>query len=231
LTDRKTDTDLTRLFSGAKLFSDDRADFARLGKRTMDALADYMIRLPDDVVDRVVPEEQRKYLSSLEFPEHGMSADDVISFMEQHVMPWPQATGHQRSYGWVNSPPMPISVLAETVAQTMNAALDGYDFSGIFLMVSLSRWLIELAGYQDGEESMAILFSGALFLALIAIFPSIISSPKVLNIPFLIASFFGGTGLLIIVGVVLDTMKQIESQLLMRHYEGFIKKGKLKARR
>jgi len=73
--------------------------------------------------------------------------------------------------------------------------------------------------------------SGAVFLAVIALFPSIISSPKVLNIPFLIASFFGGTGLLIIVGVVLDVMKSIESQLLMRHYEGFIKKGKLKARR
>jgi preprotein translocase subunit SecY len=65
---------------------------------------------------------------------------------------------------------------------------------------------------------------------MIAVFPSFIHSPKVLNIPFLVASFFGGTGLLIIVGVVLDTMKMIESQLLMRHYEGFIKKGKLKAR-
>lgn len=76
-----------------------------------------------------------------------------------------------------------------------------------------------------------IAFTGALFLALIAVFPTIMNSPKVLNIPFLIASFFGGTGILIIVGVVLDTMKQIESQLLMRHYEGFIKKGKLRARR
>ncbi len=75
-----------------------------------------------------------------------------------------------------------------------------------------------------------IAFSGAIFLALIAIFPNIINSPKILNIPFLIAHFFGGTGLLIIVGVMLDTMKTIESQLLMRHYDGFIKKGKLKAR-
>jgi len=73
--------------------------------------------------------------------------------------------------------------------------------------------------------------AGAFFLAIIALFPDLISSPKFLNIPFLIASFFGGTGLLIIVGVVLDTMKTIESQLLMRHYEGFVKKGKLKARR
>jgi len=73
--------------------------------------------------------------------------------------------------------------------------------------------------------------SGAVFLAVIALFPSVISSPRVLNIPFLVASFFGGTGLLIIVGVVLDTMNNIESQLVMRHYEGFIRKGRIKARR
>ena len=73
--------------------------------------------------------------------------------------------------------------------------------------------------------------SGAVILALIALFPKIISSPIVLNIPFLIASFFGGTGLLIIVGVVLDVMKAIESQLVMRHYDGFIKRGRLKGRR
>jgi len=70
---------------------------------------------------------------------------------------------------------------------------------------------------------------GAIFLALIAVFPRIIS--RWLNIPFLIASFFGGTALLITVGVMLDTMKQIESQLLMRHYEGFLRKGKLRSRR
>jgi len=73
--------------------------------------------------------------------------------------------------------------------------------------------------------------SGAVFLAIIALFPNLISSPRILNIPFLVASFFGGTGLLIIVGVILDTMKTIESQLLMRHYEGFVRKGRLKARR
>lgn len=73
--------------------------------------------------------------------------------------------------------------------------------------------------------------SGAIILALIALFPKIVSSPVVLNIPFLIASFFGGTGLLIIVGVVLDVMKSVESQLVMRHYDGFIKRGRLKGRR
>jgi len=73
-----------------------------------------------------------------------------------------------------------------------------------------------------------ITFPGAIFLAIIAVLPSLISGS--LKIPYLVASFFGGTGLLIIVGVMLDTMKQIESHLLMRHYEGFMKKGKLKGR-
>jgi preprotein translocase subunit SecY len=73
-----------------------------------------------------------------------------------------------------------------------------------------------------------ITFPGAIFLAIIAVLPSIISSS--LKIPYLVASFFGGTGLLIIVGVMLDTMKQVESHLLMRHYEGFMKRGRLKSR-
>lgn len=147
-----------------KLFSRDRADFARLGKRTVDSLAEYMLNLPDETVDRIVPDDTREFLSNLPIPEQGMSADDIVSFMEDHIMPWPQATGHQRSYGWINSPPMPISVIAETVAQTMNAALDGYDHSGIFLMVSLGRWLMELAGFHaknaNEKDSMATLFSG-----------------------------------------------------------------------
>jgi preprotein translocase subunit SecY len=74
-----------------------------------------------------------------------------------------------------------------------------------------------------------ITLPGAMFLALIAILPTIISSA--LKVPYLIASFFGGTGLLIIVGVMLDTMRQLESQLLMRHYDGFMKRGRIKGRR
>ncbi|MCK5380785.1 MAG: preprotein translocase subunit SecY, partial [Candidatus Latescibacteria bacterium] len=45
------------------------------------------------------------------------------------------------------------------------------------------------------------------------------------------SQFFGGTGMLIVVGVALDTLQQVESHLLMRHYDGFLKKGKLRGRR
>jgi preprotein translocase subunit SecY len=63
----------------------------------------------------------------------------------------------------------------------------------------------------------------------IAILPDVIMAW--MRIPARVAGFFGGTSLLIVVGVTLDTMKQIESHLLMRHYEGFFKSGRLKSRR
>ncbi|MCK4518856.1 MAG: preprotein translocase subunit SecY [Candidatus Omnitrophica bacterium] len=74
-----------------------------------------------------------------------------------------------------------------------------------------------------------ITLPGAIFLAGIAVMPTLINGW--LKVPYLIASFLGGTGILIIVGVMLDTMGQIESHLLMRHYEGFMKKGKIRTRR
>lgn len=79
------------------------------------------------------------------------------------------------------------------------------------------------------EHTMVrITLPGSLFLAFIACVPMLVSMR--LNIPPLIASFLGGTGLLIIVGVMLDTMQQVEAHLLMRHYDGFMKKGKLRGR-
>ncbi|HUO58535.1 MAG TPA: preprotein translocase subunit SecY [bacterium] len=65
---------------------------------------------------------------------------------------------------------------------------------------------------------------GALAVCAVAVFPELLT--RKLHIPI----YFGGTSLLIIVGVALDTMKQIESHLLMRHYDGFMKKGRLKGR-
>jgi preprotein translocase subunit SecY len=50
------------------------------------------------------------------------------------------------------------------------------------------------------------------------------------DVPFEIGQFFGGTSLLITVGVLLDTMRQMESHLLMRHYDGFLKKGRIRGR-
>ncbi|MEE1573918.1 MAG: preprotein translocase subunit SecY, partial [Candidatus Neomarinimicrobiota bacterium] len=54
---------------------------------------------------------------------------------------------------------------------------------------------------------------------------------QIMDIDFNLASFFGGTSLLIVVGVGLDTIQQIESHLMMRHYDGFLSKGRIRGRR
>ncbi len=69
-----------------------------------------------------------------------------------------------------------------------------------------------------------ITFAGALYLAVVCVIPELLIYQ--LNVPF----YFGGTSLLIVVGVGLDTAQQIESHMLMRNYEGFLSKGRLKSR-
>ena len=82
------------------------------------------------------------------------------------------------------------------------------------------------AEYLDSIMSRVTL-PGSVFLALIAILPAFAT---LLGVQPQFASFYGGTSLLILVGVVLDTLQQIESHLLMRHYDGLMKTGRLKGR-
>ena len=71
-------------------------------------------------------------------------------------------------------------------------------------------------------------FAGAIFLTVIAILPQMLSHQ--LSVPYITAQFFGGTSLLIIVGVILDTMRQVETHLIQRHYDGFLRKGRIRGR-
>ena len=77
------------------------------------------------------------------------------------------------------------------------------------------------------ESTMGqITLAGAIFLAIIAILPTMVG--RLMGVDANISQFFGGTSLLIFVGVILDTTKQIESHLLMKRYEGFMTKGRLR---
>ncbi len=81
--------------------------------------------------------------------------------------------------------------------------------------------------YIDGILTR-ITLPGSIFLAIVAVLPTFVT--KIFSVNMLFASFFGGTSLLIIVGVALDTLQRIESHLMMRHYDGFMKSGKIKGR-
>ncbi|MDY0093336.1 MAG: preprotein translocase subunit SecY [Candidatus Vecturithrix sp.] len=142
--------------------------------------------------------------------------------------PWAQAIAESLSPGHI----------LYTVLYAMMIIFFAYFYTAIvFNPTDLAENMKKYGGYIPGVRPgkrtatyidavlTRITLAGAIFLALIAILPEFLISA--MNVPF----YFGGTALLIVVGVALDTMQQIESHLLTRHYEGFMKKGKLRGRR
>jgi preprotein translocase subunit SecY len=106
-------------------------------------------------------------------------------------------------------------------------------FNPIDLADNLKKYGGFIPGIRPGKKTSdyiyrvlsRLTFGGAIYLSIICIIPEILISG--FNVPF----YFGGTSLLIVVGVALDTVSQIESHMVMRSYEGFLRKGKLKGRR
>lgn len=110
-------------------------------------------------------------------------------------------------------------------------------FKPIQIADDLKKYGGYVPGVRPGQPTAKFLdfvmtrltLAGALFLTVITVFPDVLLF--LYNIPMRVAIFFGGTGMLITVGVALDTMKQIETHLLQRHYDGFLKKGRIRGRK
>jgi len=109
-------------------------------------------------------------------------------------------------------------------------------FNEIQIADDLKKYGGYIPGVRPGQATSSYLhnamsritLAGAVFLTVIAVIPILLYSQ--MKVPYALATFFGGTSMLILVGVMLDTMRQMESHLLMRHYDGFLKKGRLKGR-
>ena len=137
----------------------DKKDFRRLAARAAEIAAAHLDSLDRGPVERPVPDDERKLLIEQVLPEDGLSADQVLDFLRDHVAPWPLPTGHRRSYGWINSPPAPIGILADSISTAINATSDGFDHSGVFLSACVGRWLMALLGFP-AEGSLCLLLSG-----------------------------------------------------------------------
>jgi preprotein translocase subunit SecY len=113
-------------------------------------------------------------------------------------------------------------------------------YTGYTVLIQIADDLKKYGGYipgvRPGEPTAQFLdfimtrltLAGAIFLTVIAVMPDVLLFE--LKVPQRIAYFFGGTGMLIVVGVLLDTMRQLETFLLQRHYDGFLRKGRIRAR-
>jgi preprotein translocase subunit SecY len=109
-------------------------------------------------------------------------------------------------------------------------------FKPIQVADDLKKYGGYIPGVRPGEPTASFLdfimtrltLAGAIFLTVIAVIPDVLLYN--FKVPARVAYFFGGTGMLITVGVILDTMRQIETFLLQRHYDGFLKKGRIRGR-
>ncbi len=110
-------------------------------------------------------------------------------------------------------------------------------FNPVDVANNLKKYGGMIPGVKPGKKTSEFLdniltritLPGSIALAFIAVLPTIIA--KYSNVDYNLSSFYGGTSLLIVVGVALDTLQQVDSHLLMRHYDGLMKSGRLKGRR
>jgi preprotein translocase subunit SecY len=149
------------------------------------------------------------------------------------LLMFPATIGQFVNIGWVKTIASYFQwgTVTHTITYTLLIIFFTYFYTAVTLKIpdladNLKKYGGFVPGIRPGTDTAdyldkimtRITLAGAFFLALIAIFPMLIA-----NFTHIQGVYFGGTALLIVVGVALDTMKQIESMVVMRHYEGFMK--------
>jgi aromatic-L-amino-acid/L-tryptophan decarboxylase len=141
-------------------------EIRRVGHRVADLIADYLAHIPSGPVFRPVPAGAADAMMSAAVPQRGESADAILDRFVTDVAPHPFGNGHPRFYGWVNSPPAVIGVMAETLAATMNPSVAGGNHAAVWIERQVLQWFKSLIGFP--AESMALLVSGGSTAALTA---------------------------------------------------------------
>ncbi len=142
-------------------------EIRRVGYRVADMIAEHLTALPEEPVFRPVPPELASEGLSSEPPESGEDADDVLDAFAQDVEPFPFGNGHPRFYGWVNSPPVVLSIFAEALAAAMNPSCAGGNHAAVYVERAVINWFKKIVGFP--EQSMGLLVSGGSMAALTAL--------------------------------------------------------------
>jgi glutamate/tyrosine decarboxylase-like PLP-dependent enzyme len=137
----------------------DAASFRYLAGLAVEIAAEHLYGVRERPVFRPMHPEQRVALLDQVLPEQGLSPDSILDRFRAAVLPHPMGNGHPRFFGWVNSPPAPIGVVAELLAAAMNPSCAGGDHAAIYLERCCTRWLMELVGFPTAG-SMGLLVSG-----------------------------------------------------------------------
>jgi aromatic-L-amino-acid decarboxylase len=138
----------------------DPEHFRRLGHELVELVADYLGGTRERSVFRPMAPGERTTLMQEELGERGASPESIIERFRTTVLPHAMGNGHPRFFGWVNSPPAPMGILADFLAAAMNPSCAGGDHAAIYVERAAVRWLMELIGFPT-QSSMGLLTSGA----------------------------------------------------------------------
>jgi len=164
----------------------------------------------------------------------------AILLFPQQILSWIGAITNWKSLSLASQHLLRGDWVYYTIDATLILFFSYFWVSVMFKPIQVADDLKKYGGYipgvRPGEPTAQFLdfimtrltLAGALFLTCIAVMPDILL--YLIKVPSTVAYFFGGTGMLINVGVLLDTMRQIETFLLQRHYDGFLRKGRIRSR-
>jgi aromatic-L-amino-acid/L-tryptophan decarboxylase len=144
------------------------ATLRRLAHAAVDLAIDHLADVGARPVFTPMTADERRTLLEQPLPEIGRGADAILDAFRDTVLPHPMGNGHPRFFGWVNSPPAPLGVIADLLAAAMNPSCAGGDHAAIYVERAALRWLMDLVGFPvDG--SMGLLVSGTSVASIVAL--------------------------------------------------------------
>jgi aromatic-L-amino-acid/L-tryptophan decarboxylase len=133
----------------------DPAAFRRLAHAAVDLVADHLGGIRERPVFAPMTPGQRAALLEQALPDHGVAPETLLTLVAQQVFAHPMGNGHPRSFGWVNSPPAPVGIVADFLAAALDPSCAGGDHAAIYVERTAVRWLMELVGFPVGTRSTA----------------------------------------------------------------------------
>jgi aromatic-L-amino-acid decarboxylase len=143
------------------------SEFRRLGYRAVDLVARYLDELPSKPVFVPVPPDRAAAISHAPWPSSGSPPDEILDAFAEQIAAFPFGNGHPRFYGWVNSPPIPIGIIADFLASSMNPSVAGGNHAAVYVEHAVINWFKELLGFPAG--AMGLLVSGGSMAAVTAL--------------------------------------------------------------
>ena len=146
----------------------DPEHFRRFAHAAVDLVADYLAGLDAAPVFRPMTPAERTTLLHESLEAAGLTPERMLERVRTAVLPHAMGNGHPRFFGWVNSPPAPVGVVADFLAAAMNPSCAGGDHAAVYVERAAVRWLMELIGFP-ADGSMGLLVSGGSAATLVAL--------------------------------------------------------------